>query len=82
MCIRDSTRTNLMLAVRALDVDHPFFKEGIAFAVNGAEDAYFIEGSEISQFDAANQSWVQIGGVVDLNGGSPNCAWNRDTNAC
>jgi hypothetical protein len=47
--------------------------------VNGAEDAYFVEGSEFSQYDAANESWIQVGAAVDLNGSSPNCAWDDGT---
>ena len=43
--------------------------------MNGNEDAYFIEGSEIALFDAADQSWVKEGDVIDLSGLSPNCAW-------
>ena len=69
------SRTNLILASRALDLDHPALIEGIAFAVNGNEDSYFIEGSDFSQYDAASESWLQVGGIVDLNGSSPNCAW-------
>ena len=69
------TRSNLILASRSLDLDHPALIEGVDFAVNGAEDSYFIEGSDFSRYDAANETWVQEGGIVDLNGSSPNCAW-------
>lgn len=69
------TRTNLILALRGMDVVHPQTIQGISFAVNGDEDSYYIEGSEISRFDAAGQTWIQEGSVVDLNGSSPNCAW-------
>ena len=72
------TRSNFMLAQRAMDVTHPLTLEGISFAVNGAEDGYFIEGSEFSQYDAANESWIQLGAAVDLNGSSPNCSWSEE----
>ncbi|MGI9614618.1 MAG: ABC transporter substrate-binding protein [Acidimicrobiales bacterium] len=72
------TRSNLMLAQRAMDVNHPIYLEGISFAANGAADGYFIEGSEFSQYDAANESWTQLGGAIDLNGSSPNCQWGED----
>jgi len=72
------TRTNFILALRALDLTHPITLEGISFAVDGAADAYYIEGSEISQYDAANESWIQLGGAVDLNGSSANCSWGDD----
>ncbi len=69
------TRTNLILASRALRLEHPAVIDGIEFAVDGNDDAYFIEGSDFSRYDAANESWIQEGAVVDLNGSSPNCAW-------
>jgi len=69
------SRTNLILAIRAMEVDHPGLLDGIAFAANGGADAYLVEGSDISQFDYEQQAWIQQGGVIDLNGQSPNCAW-------
>jgi branched-chain amino acid transport system substrate-binding protein len=71
------TRSNLILALRAIDLPNPMLLEGITFAVNGDKDAYFVEGSEFSQYDAANESWVQLGAAVDLNGSSPNCPWTE-----
>jgi branched-chain amino acid transport system substrate-binding protein len=71
------TRTNLMLALRGMDVRHPLTLDGISFAVNGAEDAYFIEGSDFSVYDAANASWLSDP-PVDLNGSSPNCEWDGE----
>ena len=69
------TRTNLMIAIRAMDVENPILIEGISFGVDGNNDAYFVEGSEFSQWDVAGNTWNQIGGVIDLNGSSANCAW-------
>ncbi|MEM7338984.1 MAG: ABC transporter substrate-binding protein [Actinomycetota bacterium] len=71
-------RTNLMLALRAMDLVHPLTLDGISFSVNGSEDGYYIEGSEFSQYDSANESWIQLGDAVDLNGSSPNCSWGED----
>ncbi len=71
-------RTNLILAQRAMDLEHPLALDGIAFSVNGTEDAFFVEGSEISRYDAANESWVQQGATYDVNGLSPNCSWGDD----
>jgi branched-chain amino acid transport system substrate-binding protein len=73
------SRTNLLLALHGMDLSAPLLLEGLTFSVNGAEDAYFVEGSEFSQYDAANESWVQLGPAVDLNGSSPNCAWDQAT---
>jgi branched-chain amino acid transport system substrate-binding protein len=69
------TRTNAMLAVRSLNVNHPQLIDGVSFQMNGAEDSYFVEGSDFSTWDAATEIWVQEGGIVDLNGLSPNCTW-------
>lgn len=76
------TRTNFMLAVRNLSIDHPLLLDGISFAANGAQDGYFIEGSDFSQFDADAQSWTIVGDIVDVNGGSPNCVWDKDDGGC
>jgi hypothetical protein len=72
------SRSNFIIATRSLELKHPGFVDGISFAVNGAEDAYFVEGSDFSRYDAAAESWIEDGGVVDLNGSSPNCAWGDD----
>jgi branched-chain amino acid transport system substrate-binding protein len=69
------TRSNYLLAMRSLDMTHPITLDGIRFSVNGGEDAYYIEGTDFARFDVASQSWVQEGGVVDLNGQSENCTW-------
>lgn len=70
------TRTNLILAQRGLThMTDPMLLDGIGFGMNGNEDAYYIEGSEIAQFNAADQTWVQQGGVIDLSGQSPPCPW-------
>ncbi len=72
------TRSNLLLALRTMEGTHPAFLDGIVFSVNGNDDAYYIEGSDISIYDAPNESWIQQGPAVDLNGSSPNCAWGDD----
>ena len=68
----------MILAMRGLDVTHPITLDGISFSANGAEDGYYIEGSEFSKYDAAGESWIQEGAVIDLNGSSPNCVWGDD----
>ncbi|MFT7601572.1 MAG: branched-chain amino acid transport system substrate-binding protein [Acidimicrobiales bacterium] len=69
------SRSNYLMAMRSLDLLHPLTLEGIRLTANGNEDAYYIEGSEFSRYDAANQSWIQEGPAIDLNGSSPNCVW-------
>jgi len=76
------TRTNLLLAARSLELSAPALLEGITFAVSGADDPFFVEGSEISRFNATDQAWIQEGEVIDLNGVKGNCAWNLEISIC
>jgi len=62
------TRTNFMIALRALRTEHPALLDGINFGQNGVEDAYLVEGSDLSRFNFADQSWVIEGGIIDLDG--------------
>ena len=65
-----------MLAQRGLlNFTHPALLDGIKMNMNGNSDAYYVEGSDISQYDLANRTWVQQGKTIDLSGLSPNCAW-------
>lgn len=70
------TRTNVILAQRGMtNMTNAFLLNGIQFGMNGNDDAYFVEGSQISQFNVADESWVQQGSIIDLSGKSPNCNW-------
>ncbi len=70
------TRSNLMLAQRALDLEHPYLLDGMQFASRGLDDAFFIEASELSRFDASEGVWITEPIVVDINGGTPTCSWS------
>ncbi|MCP5027305.1 MAG: ABC transporter substrate-binding protein, partial [Actinomycetia bacterium] len=72
------TRTNFILTMRGLDLEHPLTLDGISFSSNGNDDAYFVEGSEFSRYNAEGETWAQEGAVIDLNGSSPNCVWGDD----
>ena len=67
-------RINMMLALRNFKIYQPCTLDGINTELRGNADAYYIEGSDFRLFDAENQTWVQVGEVVDVNDGSPNCA--------
>ena len=69
------TRSNYILAVRSLKMTHPMLFPGIAFEMHGNEDASFVEGSEIAQYDAATKSYTVTGEVIDSNGESGLCQW-------
>ena len=76
------SRTNFILALRNFRIYHPMFMDGIEVELLGATDGYFVEGSEFSQFDATEQTWDQVGDLVDANGGTPNCAWDKANGGC
>jgi branched-chain amino acid transport system substrate-binding protein len=76
------SRTNVMLAARSIDIYHPLMMDGVAYELDGAKDAFAIEGSDFSKFDATGQTWNIIGDIVDGNGGSPNCPWDKENGGC
>jgi branched-chain amino acid transport system substrate-binding protein len=75
-------RTNLMLAYRSIEMTNPMLLDGIKFNMNGAKDAYLVEGSDIAVYNAATQSWTQQGAVIELSGKSSNCAWDQSIGNC
>jgi branched-chain amino acid transport system substrate-binding protein len=74
------TRSNLVLAQRAMDLEHPILLAGVRFAMEGAVDSFPVEGSNFGVFDAATQTWVEDSPVIDVDGSTPNCAWT--TSGC
>lgn len=76
------TRTNFILAIRSLDITHPLVIDGVRFAMNGNDDAYFIEGARFHQFDAETKALIAAGPVIDINGQTPNCVWDRASDRC
>ena len=76
------TRSNFILALRTFDMTNPMLLEGIKYNMNGNADAFLTEGSDISQYDAAKQEWIQQGEVVELSGKSKNCAFDQSANVC
>lgn len=75
------TRTNLIVALRAMDMTHPLVTDGVRFAMAGNADAFPIEGAGLFRFDAAAQAWTPTGTVFDLAGRTPNCTWSGSTPA-
>lgn len=69
------TRSNIALALRNIDLQHPMLFEGVRFSTSGTRDGFPIEGAEFSRYDAEARAWMQVGSTVDLNGSSPNCSW-------
>lgn len=75
-------RTNLILALRSMDMTHPGYLDGINFNLNGSRDSYFVEGSDASRYDATTRTWIQQGDVIDLSGQTPHCAWDPASGRC
>lgn len=71
------SRSNLVLAMRNLDLAHPMALEGVRFATNGALDGFPIEGAQVSRYDAAAETWLAQGEPLDVNGSSPPCVWTH-----
>ncbi len=78
------SRPNFMLAARVLDMTNPNLLDGVKYNMKGAEDPYPTEGSDISQFDAAKQSWVvdPAIGIIELSGKSSPCHWDLSSSSC
>jgi len=76
------TRANYLTAMRAMDMTSPFVLPGIKMQTAGNKDAFVIEGSEIAKFDAAKQTWIQEGDIVNLGGKTAPCAWSAQLANC
>ncbi|MFN0089366.1 MAG: ABC transporter substrate-binding protein [Acidimicrobiales bacterium] len=71
------TRSNMMLAVRSYAAKHPMYFDGITFEMNGAKDAFPIEGGSWVRYTIEPGKDVgtfkPIGKVADANGTTPQC---------
>jgi ABC-type branched-subunit amino acid transport system substrate-binding protein len=75
------TRTNLITALRAMDMTHPNLLPGVQFNMDGNRDAFLVEGSDISHWDSAKHVWV-VDSVVDFSGSTKPCNWDPTTQHC
>ncbi len=69
-------RSNLILALRSLDLRHPMLDPGVAFSTDGAADAYPIEGSRMMRYSPGGETWDRESLVIDLNRTTPSCSWD------
>ena len=76
------SRTNFILAVRSLDISHPMLRDGIRLRMNGNADAFAVEASEFRRYNARAEAWLEVGPVIDLEGETPNCAWDPEAGTC
>ena len=73
---------NLIVALRSMDMTHPAYLDGIKFNLNGNADAYWIEGTEVGQYDYDKQAFIQQGDIIELSGKSKNCSWDQSAGTC
>jgi branched-chain amino acid transport system substrate-binding protein len=76
------TRTNLILAERAVDMTDPYLLHGVRMHMDGNKVPYFAEGAIFQQWDSSKQAYVSKGQIIDLYGKSSVCAWNQAKGAC
>jgi len=75
-------RTNFRLAMRSIDMTPPMLLPGIRLHLNGLKDAYIVESGLFRRWDAAKQTDIRQGDVIDLDGRAKNCAWDRAASVC
>ncbi|MEZ5231785.1 MAG: ABC transporter substrate-binding protein [Acidimicrobiia bacterium] len=75
------TRSNFNLAFRGMEMTHPHLYPGVKFNMNGMEDAFFVEGSDITVWSEANKVWEVIT-VLDVSGKTPLCTWDFSAAKC
>jgi ABC-type branched-subunit amino acid transport system substrate-binding protein len=76
------TRANYLTALRTIDMTPAAYLPGIKANMNGNADAYWIEGSEVAQYDSAAQGFKQQGNIIELSGKSKLCAWDQAAAKC
>jgi hypothetical protein len=76
------TRSNFITALRAFEGTSPVHLKGVKINMNGNKDAYLLEGSDLSKYDAKAQTWVVQGDIIELSGKTSNCVWNPSAMAC
>jgi branched-chain amino acid transport system substrate-binding protein len=76
------TRTNLMVALRSMDITHPNLLDGIRVNMKGNADPYFVEGGIYQTYDSAKQTWVSQTDVIELSGKSKSCVWDQAVSNC
>lgn len=76
------SRTNLMLAVRSMDISHPMLVDGVRLQLAGSIDAFAIESTDISRFNVETQAWETVGPILGTERATPRCAWIPDPGLC
>jgi branched-chain amino acid transport system substrate-binding protein len=75
-------RTNFMLALRSIDMTSPMLLPGLRVHMDGLDDAYPVEGGIFQRWDAAKQTYVTQGDIINLEGKAALCVWDVRAAAC
>jgi len=74
------SRTNMMISARSADFEHPYYAEGIRWHMDGLNDVYTIEASQLVKHKfSADVGYAEpepIGDVINLDGQTPFCEWD------
>ena len=76
------TRANTLLAARALDMNNPLQLAGLTFRADGNADSYFTEGGIYQQWVTDQQTYVNRGSIINLDGKSKNCKFDQSQSVC
>jgi branched-chain amino acid transport system substrate-binding protein len=58
------TRASIINAARSIDYPFSLAREGVAYTMNGAEDAFGLESLQVVQYDADTKTYTDIGELV------------------
>jgi ABC-type branched-subunit amino acid transport system substrate-binding protein len=75
------SRSNMILAMRSIDLSNPMLLGGLKVQMNGNADAFMLEGSDISTWSSGEQTWKQDS-LLQLAAQTPNCSWNASAGRC
>jgi branched-chain amino acid transport system substrate-binding protein len=76
------TRSNYILAIRSIDMTSPMLLPGMKLRMDGLNDSYIVQAGVFQRWDAAKQTFVKDGNVVDLDGKEKNCPWDQTAGLC
>jgi hypothetical protein len=63
-------------------MNNPLLLPGMTFRLDGDKDSYFTEGGVYQQFDVPSQTYVSKSQVINLDGKSKNCKFDRSQGVC
>jgi branched-chain amino acid transport system substrate-binding protein len=58
------TRASIINAARSMDYEFSLARDGVAFTMNGADDAYGAEILQVVQYDADTHTYTDIGDII------------------